>query len=100
MPEAKLWLLNHSGQAFTLDSSKRQFSQLANTLDDAITVKRITASHWCAWAIGHDHRVYIYVQHAEVPIRVSEIAYENQVKKQGFLMLYYRHTGHIWGFSI
>ncbi|XP_035828223.1 tectonin beta-propeller repeat-containing protein 1 isoform X2 [Aplysia californica] len=78
MPVSKLWLLNHDGTAFTLGSSQRRFAQLDNTWDDSVPVKRVSASHWCAWSIGHDHRVYIYVLASDVPIRVPETTYENQ----------------------
>lgn len=79
MLESHLWLVNHLGSVFTLGTFHRKFRQLQNTWEDGVNVKRLSASHWCAWAIGHDHRVYIYIHASDVPIRVPETTYENQV---------------------
>ena len=79
MGESFLWLVNHSGDAFSLGTGQRLFGQLANTFNDTVTVKRLAASKWCAWAVGHDHRPYLYVFSSDVPIRIPETTYENQV---------------------
>ena len=92
MPESKLWLLNQSGLTFTLGLKRSKFTQLENTWEDTVTIKRVSACHWCAWAVGHDHRVYAYVQGSDVPIRVSETTYENQVGLFVFLVFLTPHS--------
>ena len=86
MSGSKLWFVNNSGQTFTLSSAKEKSTPLLDySSDDSITmVKRVVASNWCAWGLGHDHRAYVYVSHSDVPIRVSETTFENQVLKQFF----------------
>lgn len=79
MQESRLWLLNHKGNAFTINTNQSKFTQLKNTFNEAVTVKRVSATSSCAWAIGHDHRVYIYVFSSDVPIRVPVTTFENQV---------------------
>ena len=88
MSGSKLWFVNNSGQTFTLSSAKEKSTPLLDySSDDSITmVKRVVASNWCAWGLGHDHRAYVYVSHSDVPIRVSETTFENQVLKQYFFI--------------
>ncbi|RUS72281.1 hypothetical protein EGW08_019953, partial [Elysia chlorotica] len=78
MKESFLWLLNHIGDTFRLGTNQRLFSQIIDGYDDVIAIKRVAASHWCVWAVGHDHRPYLYVLSSDVPIRIPETTYENQ----------------------
>ena len=79
MKEPSLWVSNRNGSVFTAGASSRYICQLSPAKGKKVRVKRLAASEWCAWAIGHDHRVYIYVIGTDVPIRVPVTTYENQV---------------------
>lgn len=79
MKEPRFWLVNKNGNVFFITDRERYIQQLTRTYKRGVKVKRLAATDWCAWAIGHDHRVYIYVLASDVPIRVSETTYENQV---------------------
>ncbi|KAK3703349.1 hypothetical protein RRG08_011215 [Elysia crispata] len=78
MSESFLWLVNHIGDTFSLGTTHRLFRQLIYADDDIIAIKRVAASHWCAWAVGHDHRPYLFVLSSDVPIRIPETTFENQ----------------------
>lgn len=80
MRDPKFWVANRNGNVFTATANDHYIQQLTRTYKRGVRIKRIAASHWCAWAIGHDHRVYIFVLPSDVPIRVPETTYENQVK--------------------
>ena len=79
MKEPRLWVCNRNGNVFTASASERYITQLTRSYEGGVCVKRLAASDWCAWAVGHDHRVYIYVLASDVPIRVPQTTYENQV---------------------
>jgi tectonin beta-propeller repeat-containing protein 1 len=74
-----LWVCNRNGNVFTASATDSYISQLMKTYAKGVRVKRLAASDWCAWAVGHDHRVYVYVIATDVPIRVPVTTYENQV---------------------
>ncbi|KAK7507852.1 hypothetical protein BaRGS_00000817 [Batillaria attramentaria] len=78
MREPRLWLSNRNGNVFTVSANERYMRQLTHTYQNGVRVKRLAASQWCAWAVGHDHRVYTYVIASDVPIRVPQTTYENQ----------------------
>lgn len=41
--------------------------------------KKLAAVPHFLWALGGDHQVYVYVHGLDIPIRVREEAYENEV---------------------
>ena len=51
-----------------------------------IEFKRVAAASNVVWALGADHRVYVWLFGVEVPIRVKENTYENQrwIPVEGF----------------
>lgn len=81
MREPRFWLSNRNGNVFTVLASERYVCQLTRTYQNGVRVKRLSASQWCAWAVGHDHRVYVYVIASDVPIRVPQTTFENQVRR-------------------
>ena len=85
MSESFLWLVNHIGDTFSLGTTHRLFRQLIYADDDIIAIKRVAASHWCAWAVGHDHRPYLFVLSSDVPIRIPETTFENQVRHISYI---------------
>ncbi|XP_070186393.1 tectonin beta-propeller repeat-containing protein 1-like [Littorina saxatilis] len=78
MKDPRLWISNRNGNVFTVTASERNIKQLIRSYDGGVRVKRLAASDWCAWAVGHNHRVYTYVLPSDVPIRVPVTTYENQ----------------------
>ena len=45
-----------------------------------IDFKHVSAVPHFLWAVGGDRQVYVHVHGLDIPIRVKEEAYENQVK--------------------
>ncbi|KAL8561229.1 hypothetical protein ACOMHN_024485 [Nucella lapillus] len=78
MKDPRLWVCNRGGNVFTVCASERYIKQLIRTYQGGVRAKRLAASGQCAWAVGHDHRVYLFVLASDVPIRVPEMTYENQ----------------------
>ncbi|XP_076458825.1 tectonin beta-propeller repeat-containing protein 1-like [Babylonia areolata] len=76
MKDPRFWISNRNGNVFTVCASERYIRQL--TSESGVRVKRLAASDWCAWAVGHDHRVCLFVLASDVPIRVPGTTYENQ----------------------
>lgn len=48
--------------------------------------KKLAAVPHFLWALGGDHQVYVYVHGLDIPIRVREEAYENEVCNRNFLI--------------
>ena len=80
MGDSRLWLANTNGNVFTISTDQQHLRQLTKTYRGGVKLKSIAAHHNGAWGIGHDHSVYVFVHSSEVPIRVQETTYENQVE--------------------
>ncbi|XP_066293154.1 tectonin beta-propeller repeat-containing protein 1-like isoform X1 [Branchiostoma lanceolatum] len=74
MPATYLWSVDSAGKVYTLSTGGRQWEEVKGDIE----LKRVTATEQCAWGIGCDHQVYLYVHSREVPIRCQEATYENQ----------------------
>lgn len=83
MSRTNLWAVTNQGKVFTLSTSGQQWDELIYC---GMEFKRVSAVNWCAWGIGGDHQMYVYIFGLDVPIRVTEVAYENQRwnPKEGF----------------
>ncbi|KAK6170342.1 hypothetical protein SNE40_018755 [Patella caerulea] len=77
MAKQRFWIVNSSGNVFTLCTENRYFKEVGKD-QGGIKIKRVSACESCAWGIGHDQQVYTYICTTDVPIRVVETIYENQ----------------------
>ena len=70
-----IWLADTNGFAHTLSLEENKLTLRSEETD---IIKRISAVESCAFAIGGDQEVYLYVNSRDVPIRVQVSTYENQ----------------------
>lgn len=76
MPTSMIFALNNEGRVFGLatNSSKwREFPYLG------LDFKHLSAVPHFLWAVGGDRQVYLHVHGLDIPIRIKEESYENQV---------------------
>lgn len=76
MPSSMLFGINGEGRVLGLSTSGskwREFPYLG------VEFKQISSVPHYLWAIGGDRQVYVNVYGLDVPIRIKEEAYENQV---------------------
>lgn len=45
-----------------------------------IGFKKVLGCTYGAWGLGCDHQLYVYVEQTDVPIRIQESTYENEVR--------------------
>lgn len=72
---AVIWLTDTNGYAYTLSLEDNKLKLRSEEND---IIKRISAVESCAFAVGGDQSVYMYVHARDVPIRVQVSTYENQ----------------------
>ena len=82
-PGETVFGVNSAGRVFSLgkdDSKWRELDYLG------LEFKRVSAARNVIWALGADHRVYVFLFGVEVPIRVKEVTYENErwIPVEGF----------------
>lgn len=70
-----IWLADTEGSAFTLSLEDNKLTSRSEKCD---IIKRISAVETCAFAVGGDQEVYVYVNCRNVPVRVQVKTYENQ----------------------
>ena len=70
-----IWLADDDGSAFTLSLEDNKLTARSEETD---IIKRISGVGTCAFAVGGDQNVHIYVNKRDVPIRVQISTYENQ----------------------
>ncbi|KAL1483087.1 hypothetical protein MTO96_002157 [Rhipicephalus appendiculatus] len=75
MPATNLWAVDSTGRVHTLSTTGSRWQELPYS---GVDLKRVSALPTCAWGIGSDHQVYMYLPQSDVPIRVAEVTYENQ----------------------
>lgn len=72
---AIIWLTDTNGAAYTLSLEDNNLKLRSEEKD---IIKRISAVRSCAFAVGGDQDVYVYVHSSDLPIRVHVSTYENQ----------------------
>uniref|UniRef100_T1J1H8 PCI domain-containing protein n=1 Tax=Strigamia maritima TaxID=126957 RepID=T1J1H8_STRMM len=77
MPNTFLWSVSSEGKIYLLSSSGQQWEEMTCGRS-GVSMKRVAALEHCAWALGGDNQIYVYVVSSDVPIRVKEVTYENQ----------------------
>lgn len=76
MPSSYLYAINNEGRVFGLSTSGnmwREFMYLG------LEFKQLSAVPHFMWAIGGDRQVYVHVHGLDIPIRIKEETYENEV---------------------
>lgn len=73
--DAAIWLVDTNGSAHTLSLEDNKLKPACRETD---IIKRISAVGSCAFAVGGDQDVYLYVHSRDVSIRVQVSTYENQ----------------------
>lgn len=82
MPSSNLYAINNEGRVFALSTTGtmwREFMYLG------LEFKQLSAVPHFMWAIGGDRQVYVHVHGLDIPIRIKEETYENEVN-------YYQHN--------
>ena len=75
-----IWAVDNCGHVHTLSTSSQLWHRLSSASDGhLVEFKKVTASQNCAWALGCNQELYVYVHPSDVPIRCLEYTYENQV---------------------
>jgi len=76
MPKSQLFGISVDGCAYSLQSDSSAWSEFAYV---GLEFKTLSGIPNFLWAIGGDRQVYVYVYGLDIPIKVKEVAYENQV---------------------
>jgi tectonin beta-propeller repeat-containing protein 1 len=89
MPSSFLFAINNEGRVFglsTIGTKWREFVYLG------LEFKHLSAVPHFMWAVGGDRQVYVHVHGLDIPIRIKEEAYENEVRSVGILTVIYTVT--------
>lgn len=76
MPSSVLFGINNEGRVYTLSTSGSMWRELQYVGQE---FKKLSSIPYFLWALGGDHQIYVYVHGLDIPIRVKEEAYENEV---------------------
>lgn len=76
MPSSLLFAINNEGRVYALSTGNAAFREF---LYSGLEFKKISAVPHFLWAIGGDRQVYVHVHGLDIPIRVKEEAFENEV---------------------
>lgn len=77
MPSSLLFGINNEGRVHTLSTSGSIWRELPYVGQE---FKKLSAIPHFLWALGGDHQIYVYVHGLDIPIRIREEAYENEVR--------------------
>lgn len=87
-----LFAVNNEGKIFGLSTNGtkwREFQYLG------LEFKHVSAVPNFLWAVGSDRQIYVHVHGLDIPIRIKEEAYENQVAEISYLLLAILHYNNI-----
>lgn len=76
MPSSMLFGINSEGRVYSLYTNGtkwREFPYLG------VEFKRLSSVPNFLWAVGGDRQIYVHVHGFDIPIRIKEEVYENQV---------------------
>lgn len=76
MPTSLLFGINNEGRVHTLSTSGSYWRELTYVGQE---FKKLSAIPHFLWALGGDHQVYVYVHGLDIPIKVREESFENEV---------------------
>lgn len=78
MPSSLLFGINNEGRVHTLSTTGTMWREIPYAGQE---FKKLSAVPYFLWALGGDHQIYVYVHGLDIPIRVREEAYENEVRR-------------------
>jgi hypothetical protein len=76
MPSSLLFAINNEGRVFGLSTTGTKWREF---LYLGLEFKHLSAVPHFMWAVGGDRQVYVHVHGLDIPIRIKEEAYENEV---------------------
>lgn len=76
MPSSLLFGINNEGRVYTLSTTGSMWRELPYNGQD---FKKLSGVPHFLWGLGGDHQIYVYVHGLDIPIRVREESYENEV---------------------
>jgi tectonin beta-propeller repeat-containing protein 1 len=76
MPGTSLFGVSNDGRVYVLSTTGSRWHELDYL---GIEFKHVSAVPNCVWAVGGDRQIYLHVHGLDIPIRVKEESYENQV---------------------
>lgn len=77
-PPSFLWVIATTGRLYTLSTVGKRWKEIEPGGGPEIEFKRVSAHTSCAWGIGCDHQLYVFVHGTDVPIVRRVQTYENQ----------------------
>lgn len=86
MPSSLLFGINNECRVHTLSTTGSMWRELPYVGQE---FKKLAAVPHFLWALGGDHQVYVYVHGMDIPIRVREEAYENEVVKNNCYSMFF-----------
>ncbi|XP_070581282.1 tectonin beta-propeller repeat-containing protein 1-like isoform X2 [Ptychodera flava] len=75
MSSTYLWGVDIFGNTYLLSNDGQYWEELKG---QQLEMKRVSAVQRCAWGLGCDHQIYVYVHSTDVPIRLQVNTFENQ----------------------
>jgi hypothetical protein len=76
MPSSLLFAINNEGRVFGLSTTGTKWREFVYL---GLEFKHLSAVPHFMWAVGGDRQVYVHVHGLDIPIRIKEEAYENEV---------------------
>lgn len=76
MPSSLLFAINNEGRVFGLSTSRTKWREFVYL---GLEFKHLSAVPHFMWAVGGDRQIYVHVHGLDIPIRIKEEAYENEV---------------------
>lgn len=77
MPSSLLFAINNEGRVFGLSTNGTKWREFVYL---GLEFKHLSAVPHFMWAVGGDRQVYVHVHGLDIPIRIKEEAYENEVR--------------------
>lgn len=76
MPSSLLFGVNNEGRVYTLSTGGSLWRELPYNGQE---FKKLSGVPYFLWGLGGDHQLYVYVHGLDIPIRIREESYENEV---------------------
>ena len=76
MPSSLIFGISHEGRVYALSTKGTKWRELVYL---GLEFKTLSAVPNMLWAVGGDRQVYVYVHGLDIPIRIKEESYENEV---------------------
>ena len=90
MPSSLLFAINNEGRVFGISTSGTKWREFVYL---GLEFKHLSAVPHFMWAVGGDRQIYVHVHGLDIPIRIKEEAYENEVNVLPYCILLYFSGG-------